>query len=183
MFGRNTEKAVKWFQEYANLEQSGIVDDRTLDSLYACWLRIMDENDAYMYLPDDEPEPQPDGFIPDYDVEGDYPAYCHTYITQEGDVHVELCGRHAQIAAETTPPAVEKWTNELDALYEEWLAASLEEDRAAIATSQAFFTLWLEQQTNALQLQNVENVDSYIETLLCNQCVELCQRVFELSIE
>lgn len=183
VFGRNTEKAVKWFQEYANLEQSGIVDDRTLDSLYACWLRIMDENDAYMYLPDDEPEPQPDGFIPDYDVEGDYPAYCHTYITQEGDVHVELCGRHAQIAAETTPPAVEKWTNELDALYEEWLAASLEEDRAAIATSQAFFTLWLEQQTNALQLQNVENVDSYIETLLRNQCVELCQRVFELSIE
>lgn len=183
VFGRNTEKAVKWFQEYANLEQSGIVDDRTLDSLYACWLRIMDENDAYMYLLDDEPELQPNGFIPDYDVEGDYPAYCHTYITQEGDVHVELCGRHAQIAAETTPPAVEKWTNELDALYEEWLAASLEEDRAAIATSQAFFTLWLEQQTNALQLQNVENVDSYIETLLRNQCVELCQRVFELSIE
>ena len=72
VFGRNTEKAVKWFQEYANLEQSGIVDDRTLDSLYACWLRIMDENDACMYLPDDEPEPQPDGFIPDYDVEGDY---------------------------------------------------------------------------------------------------------------
>ena len=183
VFGRNTEKAVKWFQEYASLEQSGIVDDRTLDSLYACWLRIMDENDAYMYLLDDEPELQPNGFIPDYDVEGDYPAYCHTYITQEGDVHVELCGRHAQIAAETTPPAVEKWTNELDALYEEWLAASLEEDRAAIATSQAFFTLWLEQQTNALQLQNVENVDSYIETLLRNQCVELCRRVFELSIE
>ena len=69
------------------------------------------------------------------------------------------------------------------ACYEEWLAASLEEDRAAIATSQAFFTLWLEQQTNALQLQNVENVDSYIETLLRNQCVELWRRVFELSIE
>lgn len=62
VFGRNTEKAVKWFQEYANLEQSGIVDDRTLDSLYACWLRIMDENDAYMYLPDDEPELQPNSF-------------------------------------------------------------------------------------------------------------------------
>ena len=33
VFGRNTEKAVKWFQEYANLEQSGIVDDRTLDTV------------------------------------------------------------------------------------------------------------------------------------------------------
>ncbi len=80
VFGRNTEKAVKWFQEYANLEQSGIVDDRTLDSLYACWLRIMDENDAYMYLPDDEPELQPNSFIPDYDVEGDYATSTLRYI-------------------------------------------------------------------------------------------------------
>ena len=44
VFGGNTEKAVKWFQEYALLKQTGVVDDRTIDSLYACWLRIMEEN-------------------------------------------------------------------------------------------------------------------------------------------
>ena len=44
VFGGNTEKAVKWFQEYALLKQTGVVDDRTIDSLYACWLQIMEEN-------------------------------------------------------------------------------------------------------------------------------------------
>ena len=48
VFGGNTEKAVKWFQEYALLEQTGVVDDRTIDSLYACWLQIMEEN-GYTY--------------------------------------------------------------------------------------------------------------------------------------
>lgn len=87
VFGGNTEKAVKWFQEYALLEQTGVADDRTIDSLYACWLRIMDEN-GYT-VPDDEMEPQTAGVAPgdnpygdgddygeDYgDSYGDYPAY------------------------------------------------------------------------------------------------------------
>ena len=183
IFGPNTENAVKWFQEYANLEQSGIADDRTLDSLYACWLRMMDEYGVEVYLPYDEMDPQPGSLMPDYDAEGDYPAYCHRYTTYEGDEHVELCGRHAQLAADTTLPALEKWKSELDALYAEWLAASPEADRAAIASSQAFFTLYLEQQANALRLQNAENADDYIEVLLRNQCVELCRRIFELTAE
>ena len=49
VFGGNTEKAVKWFQEYALLEQTGVADDRTIDSLYACWLQIMDENGWLQY--------------------------------------------------------------------------------------------------------------------------------------
>lgn len=170
VFGRNTENAVKWFQEYANLEQNGVVDDRTLDSLYACWLRVMDENGINMDFSDD-------------DIEGDYPVCCQSYTTNEGDEHVELCGRHAELAADTTLPAVEKWKGELNVLYGEWLAASREGDRAAIAFSQAFFTLWLEQQTHALQHQNAENVDSSIEAILRNHCVGLCRTVFELTIE
>ncbi len=181
VFGRNTEKAVKWFQEYALLEQTGVVDDRTLDSLYACWLRIMDENGVD--LPDDDPESQSAGFLPDDQPDGDYPAYCHRYTTEEGDEHTELCGRHAEVAMDSTLPGVEKWTNALNELYQEWLELSLEEDRAAVASSQTFFMLWLEQQRLALNLQKVENVDDYIEALLRNQCVELCERVFDLTIE
>lgn len=112
-----------------------------------------------------------------------YPVCCQSYTTNEGDEHVELCGRHAGLAADTTLPAVEKWKGELNVLYGEWLAASREGDRAAIAFSQAFFTLWLEQQTHALQLQNAENVDGSIEAILRNQCVGLCRTVFELTIE
>ena len=122
VFGGNTEKAVKWFQEYALLEQTGVADDRTIDSLYACWLQIMDEN-GYT-VPDDEMEPQTAGFVPGYnpygdgddygedygDSYGDYPAYCHRYTTDAGDEHVELCGFHAQLAANQTLPGLEKWT-------------------------------------------------------------------------
>ena len=111
VFGGNTEKAVKWFQEYALLEQTGVADDRTIDSLYACWLQIMEEN-GYT-VPDDEMESQTAGFVPRYnpygdgddygedygDSYGDYPAYCHRYMTDAGDEHVELCGFHAQLAA------------------------------------------------------------------------------------
>ena len=116
VFGGNTEKAVKWFQEYALLEQTGVADDRTLDSLYACWLRIMDEN-GYT-VPDDEMEPQTAGVAPgdnpygdgdDYgDSYGDYPAYCHRYATDSGDEHVELCGFHAQLAANQSLPGAGK---------------------------------------------------------------------------
>lgn len=193
VFGGNTEKAVKWFQEYALLEQTGVADDRTIDSLYACWLRIMDEN-GYT-VPDDEMEPQTAGVAPGYnpygddygedygDSYGDYPAYCHRYATDSGDEHVELCGFHAQLAANQSLPGLEKWTNELNDLYKEWIDLSMEKDRAAVASSQAFFTLWLEQQRIALEQQGVENVDDHIEALLRNQCVELCERVYEARTE
>ena len=190
VFGGNTEKAVKWFQEYALLKQTGVVDDRTIDSLYACWLQTMEEN-GYD-VPDDEMEPQTAGFAPGYnpygdddysDNYGDYPAYCHRYTTDAGDEHIEMCGFHAQLTANQTLPGLEKWTNELNDLYREWIDLSMEKDRAAVASSQAFFMLWLEQQRIALELQNVENVDDYIEALLRNQCVALCERVFDLTVE
>ena len=182
-FGKASEAAVKWFQEYALLEPSGVVDDRTLDSLYACWLQITEENGMAEPVPDDNMEPQTAGFIPGYSVEGDYPAYCHRYTTDEGNEHVEMCGRHAEVAMDNTLPGVEKWTKALNELYDEWLETSLEEDRAAVASSQAFFKLWLEQQATAFKQQSVADVDDRIEALLRNQCVELCERVYEARTE
>ena len=195
VFGGNTEKAVKWFQKYALLEQTGVADDRTIDSLYACWLRIMEENGAG--APDDDLEPQTAGFLPEYnpdgdgdypgedygDSYGDYPAYCYRYTTDSGDEHIVLCSFHAQLAANQTLPGLEKWAYELNDLYKACIDLSMEEDRAAVASDQAFFMLWLEQQRIALELQGVENVDDDIEALIRNQCVVLCQRVFELTIE
>lgn len=183
VFGSNTEKAVKWFQEYALLEQTGVADDRTLDSLYACWLRIMEEN-GYA-VPGDEMEPLIAGFVPGYNPygESDYPAYCHRYTTDSGDEHVEMCSFHAQLAANQSLPGLEKWTNELNDLYNAWIDLSMEKDRAAVASSQAFFTLWLEQQRIALEQQGVEIVDDHIEALLRNQCVVLCSRVYAARTE
>ena len=72
-------------------------------------------------VPDDNMEPQTAGFIPGYNVEGDYPAYCHRYTTDAGNEHVEMCGRHAEVAMDNTLPGVEKWTKALNELYDEWL--------------------------------------------------------------
>lgn len=140
-------------------------------------------------VPDDEMEPQTAGFVPGYnpygdgDDYGDYPAYCHRYTTDSGDEHVEMCGFHAQLAANQSLPGLEKWTNELNDLYTEWIDLSMEKDRAAVASSQAFFTLWLEQQRIVLEQQGGENVDDHIEALLRNQCVELCERVYAARTE
>ena len=195
VFGRNTEKAVKRLQKYALLEQTGVADDRTIDSLYACWLQIMEENGAG--APDDDLEPQTAGFLPEYNPDGDgdypgedygdnygdYPAYCYRYTTDAGDEHIVLCRFHAQLAANQTLPGLEKWTYELNDLYKACIDLSMEEDRAAVASNQAFFMLWLEQQRIVLEQQGVENVDDHIEALLRNQCVELCERVFDATGE
>ncbi len=195
VFGRNTEKAVKRLQKYALLEQTGVADDRTIDSLYACWLQMMEEN-GYA-VPGDEMEPQTAGFLPEYNPDGDgdypgedygdnygdYPAYCYRYTTDAGDEHIVLCRFHAQLAANQTLPGLEKWAYELNDLYKACIDLSMEEDRAAVASNQAFFMLWLEQQRIVLEQQGVENVDDHIEALLRNQCVELCERVFDATGE
>lgn len=180
-FGKNTEKAVKWFQKYAGLKQTGVADDNTLDSLYACWLRLMEENGTAVPLPEDELESQTAGFISGYNADGDAPVCCQRYTTDAGDEHIELCSRHIEVAQNDTLGGVEKWTNALNALYDEWLAASAEEDRAAVASSQAFFTLWLDQQRTALERQNAADADSRMEMLLRNQCADLCQSVYALT--
>ena len=76
-----------------------------------------------------------------------------------------------------------KRQNELNDLYTEWIDLSMEKDRAAVVSSQAFFTLWLEQQRIVLEQQGVENVDDHIEALLRNQCVDLCSRVYAARVE
>ena len=92
-----------------------------------------------------------------------------------------MCSRHIEVARNDTLGGAEKWTNALNALYDEWLAASAEEDRAAVASSQAFFTLWLDQQRTALERQNAAEADSRMEMLLRNQCADLCQSVYALT--
>ena len=94
-----------------------------------------------------------------------------------------MCSFHAQLAANQSLPGLEKWTYEFNDLYTEWIDLSMEKDRAAVASSQAFFMLWLEQQRIALEQQGAKDVDDYIEALLRNQCVELCERVYAARTE
>lgn len=178
-FGKNTENAVKWFQEYAGLEQTGTADDQTMGALLEAWAQVMEEYGADLSIPDDEMEPQTAGFVSDEPAEGDYPVCCQCYTTAEGDAHIEPCGRHAALADK---PA-DAWADELNALYDAWLAAAPEADRAAIASAQALFTLWLDQQTATLKSQGDDQADARIEALLRDQCADLCRAIYELQAE
>ena len=130
-----------------------------MDALRACLAELRGEPEAT-----DAPD----------ESEGDYPVCCQRYLTEEGDEHTELCGRHALMDADETLPAREKWENELNALYEQWLAASPEENRAAILSSRSFFLLWLEQQAQALEAQNAAEAETRIAAMLRAQCAEIC---------
>lgn len=156
VFGRNTEDAVKWFQEYANLEQTGVAGEKEMDALRDCLAELHGE-------PETTGKP-----------EGDYPVCCQRYLTEGGDEHTELCGHHALLDADEALPAREKWENELNALYDQWLAASPEENRAAILSSRSFFLLWLEQQTQAFEAQKVPDAEMRVVEMLRAQCAEIC---------
>lgn len=158
-FGRNTENALKWFQEYANLEQTGVAGDAELDALRACLAELRGEPEATA-------EPA--------ESEGDSAVCCQRYLNEDGDEHIELCGRHALLDADATLPAREKWENELNALYEQWLAAAPEENRAAILSSRSFFLLWLEQQTQAFEAQGAADAETRVAAMLRAQCAEIC---------
>lgn len=162
VFGGNTEDAVKWFHEYVSLEQTGVAGDAELDALRACLAELRGEPEQ-TDTSDESGEP-----------EGAYPICCQRYLAENGNEHTELCGRHALLDADETLPAREKWENELNALYEQWLAASPEENRAAILSSRTFFLFWQEQQTQALEAQGAPGAEMRIVEMLRAQCTEIC---------
>lgn len=181
-FGKNTQSAVEWFQHTWNLPVTGVVTEEDRMAMYDCWYSLFNPDGTPIEgepLPDDELEPQPLG----PDVEGDYPVCCNRYTEADGDEHIEFCGRHAMIAENMEPeiPVSQQWEDAIRALYEEWMDASAQEDRAMIASSQATFFLWVNQQRATLRMQGNEDEEAAIEAALRNQCADLCAIVSALK--
>ena len=62
VFGRNTEAAVKWFQETWNLPVTGVVTEEDRMAMYDCWHSLFNPDGTLIEgepLPDDQLEPQP----------------------------------------------------------------------------------------------------------------------------
>lgn len=102
----------------------------------------------------------------------------------DGSEHIEYCGRHAMIAesadlanltgAQPETLVCQQWEDAIKVLYDEWMRASEEEEQPMIASSQATFLFWINQQRMTLIMQGDENVESKLEPVLRSQCVELC---------
>ena len=58
VFGRNTEAAVKWFQETWNLPVTGVVTEEDRMAMYDCWHSLFNPDGTLI-----EGEPLPDDFI------------------------------------------------------------------------------------------------------------------------
>ena len=199
VFGRNTEAAVKWFQETWNLPVTGVVTEEDRMAMYDCWHSLFNPDGTLIEgepLPDDQLEPQPlspdiKGDLPTGSSEGDYPVYCIRYMETDGDEHIEYCGRHAAIAEsadlanqtgiQPETPICQQWEDAINALYDEWMDASDEETRALIASSKATFFVWINQQRVTLTMQGDADVESVLETALRSQCVDLCAIVQALQ--
>lgn len=191
-FGRKTEDAVKWFQEIWNLPVTGVVTEEDRMAMVDCWYSLFNSDGTPIEgepLPEDQLEPQPlspdiEGVMPSGIPEGDYPVCCIRFMEMDGSEHIEYCGRHAMIAesadlanltgAQPETPVCQQWEDAIKALYDEWMRASEEEEQPMIASSQATFLFWINQQRMTLIMQGDENVESKLEPVLRSQCVELC---------
>lgn len=166
IFGKQTEQAVKNFQKYAGLPQTGVVGDSEQDALRACWLRAMEEQGAP--APEEEMEPQT----------ARYALCCHRYMAVDGSEVIDLCERHAALDADDTLPARDKWLAEVETLYEAWAAAVPESSRSAITAAGAAFRQYYALQAQALALLQPEDAEERLVMLLRDQCAEVCNLLF-----
>ncbi len=199
VFGRNTEAAVKWFQETWNLPVTGVVTDDDLNAMYDCWNGLYNPDGTLIDsepLPDDQLEPQPlspdiEGDLPSVLPEGEYPVCCIRYTEADGSERIGYCIRHAAIAEsadlanltgiQPETPVCQQWEDAINALYDEWMNAAEEDEQAMIASSRAALFLWINQQRVTLTMQEGVNIEANLEAVLRSHCTELCAIVYGLQ--
>lgn len=189
-FGKNTEAAVRWFQETAELPVTGVITEKDSIRLYRSWLDTVYPGGG-VPLPDDQLEPQPlsadaQGVLP-LDNGDSYPACCTLWVEEGSGARITYCARHAAIAEsaywayfsgiQPETPLCQQWEDAIDALYDEWMNLSGEAEQARVAAAQAAFDLFLQQQRAALA---DADADTSLEMVLRNQCAALCAIVHGL---
>ena len=190
IFGRNTEAAVKWFQETWSLPVTGVVTDDDLNAMYDCWDSLHNPDGTLIDgepLPDDQLEPQP--LSPD--IDGEYPACCIRYTGTDGNEYIGYCRRHAAIAesadlanisgVQPETPVCQQWEDAISELYDEWMNLAEEDEKAMIASSRAALFLWINQQRVTLAMQEGVDAEANLKSILRSHCTELCAIVYDLQ--
>ncbi len=136
VYGKKTEAAVKKFQKYAGLKQTGRVDEETEWELMDCW--VVSNNMM-----------EGDGLDPE-ELQDLHPDFCcwTTEIDGEG---VEYCWRHVDVSyvekwyyrpgmpqvleIRLSNLLIDLWTMYIDEMYDEW-EESLPDDEQHIAAEQ-----------------------------------------------
>ena len=161
VFGKNTEQAVKDYENFAGLPVDGVADDEMLARLEDDWYALMVEMGQI------EPYDGSDGLAAD----GRYPAFCHHADVYDGYSAVDYCDIHANLcdqvdallmsgAEEDAQAAYNLWRAEIIRLYEAWLERSDDAEKANIIASRSLFLSAMEAQLRAvLQYYGTFQVD------------------------
>lgn len=173
IFGKNTEQAVKDFEEWAGLPVDGIADDIMIENLgvaHDAQLEELSMEDEYVY---DE-----------YNGGAAYAEYCSQWVDASGNVNLDLCGTHYLLHENTdfmmqeSDPAVleyvlDTWSDEVYMLYDRWAEAVPAEEQGSILTNKAVYLASID----AMRAGGTQTAVGIVENLR-NQASMLCNLIW-----
>jgi len=208
IFGKNTEAAVKGFEEYANLPVDGIADNQMIYELSVALEALNEENGVVSGYYGENPSiyfgskymgiDYSYGDIDDsYEVGGgiDFAECCIQYTEVDGSSRTDYCEKHHNLHKDTYDMlaygdlasacmASDMWREEVDKLYAAWASVMPEAERGAIMANRATFFVSVESQRTALQIgsqaeEQMINSEAGICQTLRNQAAWLCGMVWQ----
>jgi len=203
VFGKNTEQAVKDFEEYAGLPVDGIADELMIYNLAVCVEDLNNKNgvvssyfgaspveyfiEKFGWYSDD-----PDG---GYDME--FGESCYQWTDLAGSSGVNYCESHYNLhvdtfymlecfEAEAAREAADLWQEEVNRLYDRWAELLPEEERGGVVANKATFLAAIEAQRMAANIgtpseMKIVESEAGICQSLSNQAVWLCGMIWELE--
>ena len=199
VFGKNTEAAVKGFEEYASLPVDGIADDQMIYEL-AVSLDVLNEElgivseafgenaVGYFTGTSDEGYMEGDGGM-------EFAECCVQWTDVDGSSCTDYCEKHHNLHVDTYDMltygdlasacmASDMWYEEVNKLYEQWAALLPAEKQGGVMANRATFLASVESQQMAAGFGD-ETESSIIKTeagvcqTLRNQAVWLCGMIWD----
>lgn len=181
-FGRNTEQAVKDYEDYAGLPVDGVADDAMIDRLTADWTRMVQERGQSTGESND-----------DYMNDGMYPSFCNHWNMQDGNSELDYCETHMHLRfqahelmstgdIEDAKKACALWQAEIIRLYDLWYTLADESEKDAILATRALYLSSIEAHRIAINgwyscfqtPVSAENVEYAMELPLREHAAWLC---------
>lgn len=144
-FGYLTEDALKAYQRYAMLEETGIADEKTLYELSVTRDAMREEK----------------GYVP----------FCYSWQEESGQIYCEVCQRHAMLweatssmlesgDADSALHSYYEWQAEIISLYNEWMMLTEGAAQAEIEASKALCIQMMTSQLDTMKaVYTMNNVD------------------------
>lgn len=195
-FGRNTEQAVKNYQQYAGFEVTGVMTDAMIAQLTEDWYLLV-----YGSLPEGYERTASGG---DFYYQGSemYPAFCNHWNMQDGNSEIDYCETHMNLRLEVARltstgdtsdarQACDIWRAEIVRLYDEWASLVDESEKGSILAARALYLSSMEAQRLAVDawhenfqiVPDESNLYSIMETSMREQAAWLCAMLSTSYVE